>query len=125
MTTAAFSANTGRDEFLQLLVTQLKHQDPLQPVDQENFIAQLAQFSTLEGIESLNASFEQMLQLQHLTQGVQIVGKEAVFQASKGTDPIARGTVTGVTSQRGTLYLIVNEELVSLDRVYSIGLKAT
>ena len=44
----------GKDAFLQLLVTQLKNQNPLEPQDNGDFVAQLAQFSSLEGITTLN-----------------------------------------------------------------------
>ena len=64
METTAVNAQTSRDEFLHLLVTQLRHQDPLEPIKQEDFLSQLAQFSTLEGIETLNSSFEQQLAIQ-------------------------------------------------------------
>ncbi|MFK8019571.1 MAG: flagellar hook assembly protein FlgD [Pseudomonadales bacterium] len=50
----------GQDAFLQLLVTQLSNQDPLSPSDNGDFIAQLAQFSSVEGIQSLNGSVEDM-----------------------------------------------------------------
>ena len=79
METGAISSDLGRDQFLQLLVAQLRNQDPLEPVNNENFIAQLAQFSTLEGIENLNASFSDVLALQNLTQGANLIGRTATF----------------------------------------------
>lgn len=50
----------GKDQFLQLMVAQLKHQDPLDPSKNEEFLAQLAQFSSLEGITNLNNSVSAM-----------------------------------------------------------------
>ncbi len=47
--------NLGKEDFLKLLVTQLQHQDPLQPMDNTEFVSQLAQFSTLEGISNMDA----------------------------------------------------------------------
>jgi len=50
----------GKDQFLKLMIAQLKHQDPLDPAKNEEFLAQLAQFSTLEGITNLNDSVSTM-----------------------------------------------------------------
>jgi len=57
---ASGSDKLGRDEFLTLMVQQLKNQDPMNPADSQNFLAQLAQFSTLEGIQNLNTSVDAM-----------------------------------------------------------------
>ena len=50
----------GRDAFLQLLVTQLQHQDPTQPQDDGQFIAQLAQFSSLEQLTNIDSTLKGM-----------------------------------------------------------------
>jgi flagellar basal-body rod modification protein FlgD len=56
--TAQSKAALGKEDFLKLLVTQLQNQDPLNPTDNTAFVAQLAQFSSLEGITNLNTSME-------------------------------------------------------------------
>jgi flagellar hook assembly protein FlgD len=50
----------GKQDFLTLLVTQLKYQDPLQPTENTEFVAQLAQFSNLEGTQNINTSIEDL-----------------------------------------------------------------
>ncbi|PTY36789.1 hypothetical protein BGP77_05750 [Saccharospirillum sp. MSK14-1] len=54
------SNELGRNEFLELMITQLKNQNPLDPQDNAEFVAQLAQFSTVEGIENMSSSLEGM-----------------------------------------------------------------
>lgn len=54
------SNELGRNEFLELMITQLKNQNPLDPQDNAEFVAQLAQFSTVEGIENMSSSLENM-----------------------------------------------------------------
>ena len=58
------SSLVSQDDFLKLLTAQLKNQDPLNPVSNSDFTAQLAQFSTLSGVQQLNTSTQQMLALQ-------------------------------------------------------------
>ena len=70
----------GRDAFLTLLTTQLTNQNPLDPMDNEAFVAQLAQFSSVEGIKGMQTSLETMVtgmrQEQMLT-GANLVGKKS------------------------------------------------
>ena len=73
------TSDVATTDFLNLLTVQLKNQDPISPVAQEDFIAQLSQFSTLEQIESLNSNFEQLLQVSELNQGISLVGREAEY----------------------------------------------
>jgi len=53
--------NLGKDEFLQMLITQLRHQDPMNPVDDQSFIADLAQFSSLEQMSNMNETLKENL----------------------------------------------------------------
>ncbi|NKB31965.1 MAG: flagellar biosynthesis protein FlgD [Pseudomonadales bacterium] len=71
-------SNLGRDEFLKLLVTQLENQDPLSPQENGEFVAQLAQFSSLEEAQKLSGSFDSFansfMSSQHL-QATSLVGR--------------------------------------------------
>jgi flagellar basal-body rod modification protein FlgD len=68
------SAEEGRNTFLRLLVAQLEHQDPVKPMENADFTAQLAQFSALEQMETMNANFEALLNNQEANSRVQAVG---------------------------------------------------
>ena len=113
------TAEASRDQFLQLLVTQLRYQDPLEPVKQENFLQQLAQFSTLEGIEQLNASFEDMLKLQEITQGSHLIGAKVAYHRDSDA-ALESGRVDGVSLDSGNLVLSIEGNAVPLDAVYGV-----
>jgi flagellar basal-body rod modification protein FlgD len=70
----------GKEDFLRLLVTQLTYQDPLNPVDNQEFIAQTAQFSALEQMQNLNESFKTLMQIERqINRAISLgfVGKQA------------------------------------------------
>lgn len=118
------SAKSATNEFMQLLTVQLQHQNPLEPVKQENFIAQLAQFSTLEGIERLNTSFENILKLQEISQGFDLVGKEIRY-VNPETNDISTGTVSEFYVDNGDVMLIVNNQTISVELIAGIKNDAT
>ncbi|MDJ0782906.1 MAG: flagellar hook capping FlgD N-terminal domain-containing protein [Desulfosarcinaceae bacterium] len=69
----------GKDEFLTMLVAQLQYQDPMNPMDSTGFTAQLAQFSSLEQLENINATLETLTAYQAASdnaQAVQFIGKQ-------------------------------------------------
>ncbi|MFT5590111.1 MAG: flagellar basal-body rod modification protein FlgD [Bradyrhizobium sp.] len=73
-TTAAANANATQDRFMKLLVTQMKNQDPLNPLDNAQVTSQLAQLSTVSGIDKLNTTLESMIASQQSGQAVQAAG---------------------------------------------------
>ena len=73
----------GKDEFFQMLIAQLKYQDPLNPMDGTDFTAQLAQFSSLEQLSNMNSSLETVAANQLLTnqvEAVTLIGKDVAAQ---------------------------------------------
>lgn len=102
----------GKDDFLQLLVTQLKNQDPLDPMKNEQFVAQLAQFNSLEQMLNLNKSFEAMLSLQQLSQASSFIGKNVTWFDPDGTEQT--GIVTGVQMNGGAPTLQVGDNGIEI-----------
>jgi flagellar basal-body rod modification protein FlgD len=100
----------GKDDFLKLLVTQLQNQDPLSPMEDTDFIAQMAQFSALEEMSALNKSFE-------FGSSVSLIGKEVI--AKYGNDLI-QGVVERVSVQSGQSWLTVGEYMFQLSDVVEV-----
>lgn len=110
------SNQLGKDAFLKLLVTQLKYQDPLNPMEDREFIAQLAQFSTLELMQNLSNDFASMKAMELLDK---IVYAEKRLENSGGVTPVY-GRVEGVSVVNGKVTLHVNGYDVALDDVKEI-----
>jgi flagellar basal-body rod modification protein FlgD len=112
-------SSIGSDQFLQLLVAQLQNQDPLDPLDNNQLLGQLATLNTVSGIQQLNASFAEMLRLTQLTQGAELIGKTIRFAPPGGGDPVT-GTVDSVQVQDGAFVLQVGTASVGLSQVLSV-----
>ncbi|MCD6317722.1 hypothetical protein J7M02_01490, partial [Candidatus Aerophobetes bacterium] len=80
----------GKDDFLKLFVAQLTHQDPTEPLDNKDFITQMAQFSSVEQLTNLNTNLTSMFQIQMLSQASELIG----FEVEAG-NPYTGETIQG------------------------------
>src|SRR5690554_5039310 len=105
----------GKDDFLKLLITELRYQDPLDPLKDRDFIAQMAQFSTLEQIQSLH-------QLGRVQQATSLLGRAIL--AERNTDGIPEqiyGRVTGVRTVGGQVFMALDSgREVEADEIVSV-----
>lgn len=105
----------GKDQFLQLLVTQLQNQDPLKPMDDTQFISQMAQFSSLEQMQNLNTSFT-------TTKAMSMVGKYATgtLTDDDGKQEEISGEVLSVRMSAGKAYALIDGKEVPIDNITEI-----
>lgn len=120
-TSAAASKNMlGKEDFLTMLVTQLKHQDPLNPMEGTEFTAQLAQFSSLEQLQDTNAQLETLQLYQaslNNSQAAGFIGKNITAMGDKinlenGTAPEIKFATDGDAAQVSVNIYNKNDELV-------------
>ncbi|MEO0481378.1 MAG: flagellar hook capping FlgD N-terminal domain-containing protein [Planctomycetota bacterium] len=120
-------AEFGENQFLDLLVAELRTQTPLDPVDNDAFTQQLATFSNLREQQQINENLLQLLdfqgalaRIQGLGEGSALLGKEIEFAETDGS--IGRGIVDSVSvGEDGTVRLRVGEGSVDLTRVVGIS----
>ena len=96
----------GKDDFLKLMVAQMKNQDPMNPSDDKDNIAQMAQFSSLEQITNLANATQQLADRMSLTQNVGLLGHNVTYTGLDGTS--VTGQVDGLNlASDGTATLSV------------------
>lgn len=112
--------------FMKLLVTQMRHQDPLEPIANEDFVAQLATFSSLEELEGLNQNIIAMITLNQsnalvaqLSQGSSLIGRE-VSWTDPSTGESGSGLVDSVKIVDGLAVLTIGDQEVPLVTVTEV-----
>lgn len=137
----------GKDTFLELLVVQMRNQDPLNPVDDKEFLAQMAQFSTLEQIQNLSTAMETGLAtltavtdagvddlytalmvmnsnliMQQNFQAMNMLGQDvrAVLEGEEGEEIVIEGRVEKVSFKEGRVIVQIGEEEVYMDEVIQL-----
>lgn len=108
----------GRNDFLQLLVTQLKYQNPMEPINDHDFVAQLAQFSSLEELTSISELMQLQMELNSFAALASMVGKTITY--GEGSETVT-GVVEKVNLGEGGATLVVNGKEIRLGDVKSIS----
>lgn len=120
------SQSLGQDAFLKLLVTQLQNQDPLQPQDNSQMIAQLAQFSSLEQMTNLAqtdtnvlSSIQALETVTSMSFAHQLIGTQV--QVTDGSGKQVSGNVSAITMVKGQPQVVVNGTAYSMAQVVQMS----
>lgn len=111
------SGNTlDKEAFLQLLVAQMKYQDPMEPTSNTESVSQYAQFAQVETMQNMSANMD-------LQRATSLVGQEVHIKTTgaSGETTLLTGRVDYVIYENGTPYLVVNEGMYSLDDLYTVS----
>ncbi|MDP7130213.1 MAG: flagellar hook capping FlgD N-terminal domain-containing protein [Planctomycetota bacterium] len=118
-----------KDSFLQLFVTQLQNQDPTNPMDNMQFSEQLASFASVEQLQNLNSSFDEMQKAQQIAQLQNVVGKEVSYSyIQAGEEVRSEGVVDAVRiTDAESLALINGQEIniTDIDTIVRAGFSMT
>jgi len=97
--------NLGIQDFLKILLTQLTYQDPLKPMDNQQFMAQMAQFTTLQQTQQLNTNIETLINNQASLQSVGLIGRTVDITTTTGN---YTGTVTALSLAGSTPLITIH-----------------
>lgn len=112
--------NLGQADFFRILSAQLANQDPLNPMEDKEFIAQMASFSSLEEMKSMSNNMRllsETVKLSQFSSAVSLIGKEATLATPNGT---VTGTVSAVSGSSSPM-LKINNDLYNISDLIEIG----
>ena len=110
------SQQLGKDDFLKLLITQLSNQDPTSPMEDKQFISQMAQFSSLEQMTNMNESFNKMAAMINSSQATSTLGKTVEVDLG---DTTSQGVVEA-TSFGANPQVMVNGMYYDLNKIKAV-----
>ena len=110
------SQELGKDDFLKLLLTQLSNQDPTSPMENTEFIAQMAQFSSLEQMTNMSTEFAKLANMLNSNEAVSLLGKNVTISTG---DTSVNGVVEAVTRGEDP-QVEVNGMLYSMDQINAV-----
>ncbi|WEK56186.1 MAG: flagellar hook assembly protein FlgD [Candidatus Cohnella colombiensis] len=115
----------GKDQFLQILITQLRNQDPMQPMQDTEFIGQMAQFSSLEQMVNMSSQMSALRQSAGMVAA--LIGKEVTWQDTDyyGVTQTYVGVVDSVLWKNNVQYVQVGNAEVPIDEIKSISSPST
>ncbi|MFS0869716.1 flagellar hook capping FlgD N-terminal domain-containing protein [Paenibacillus xylanilyticus] len=120
-TTSAATKELGKDQFLKILITQLQNQDPMQPMEDKEFIAQMAQFSSVEQLVNISS------QLKALNQSLgavsSMIGREISWLSSNKEDngTLRQGIVDSIIVRDGVQYAKVGDDEIELNEIIQVS----
>jgi len=117
------AASSIQTDYMKLLVAQLQNQNPLEPMSNNEMASQLAMFSQLEQLESMNTNFAKVLETVERTYAHSLIGRDIEFigETEIGTRDIMSGVVEQVYNNvDGEIFLIVGNHVIGLEDVASV-----
>lgn len=102
----AVNPSTKKMNFLELLISQITHQNPMEPMDNETMVNQMVQFESLEKLDQLNETMNSSMVFQNMMNSINFLGKEVAVKDDAGN--IKTGKVTGIRIEGGFPGVVVN-----------------
>lgn len=112
----------GKDEFLKILIAQIKNQDPMKPMEDKEFIAQMAQFTSVEQLMNMATSLDKLTN--SIGMASSLIGKSISWevQSTDTDEPVIKtGTVTSISVKDGSTFAVVDGEEIALGRILTVA----
>jgi flagellar basal-body rod modification protein FlgD len=116
--TTTASTNKVEDTFMELLLAELRNQNPMEPMDSSQMVTQMAQMNSLQELQKITASLKGVNQSNQFLTASSLIGKQITYISS---DSIKQGMVSAFTINNNVISLLVNDLAISLDEVIAVA----
>ncbi|MBI3761207.1 MAG: hypothetical protein HY260_05015 [Chloroflexi bacterium] len=118
-TTNPSATDVGSGQFMQLLLAQLRNQNPLDPVEDKDFMGQVTAMNSLQELQKMNTALQGLTKTNRLSEAAGLIGR--VVQARAADGQTRSGLVTGVTLQNDRVMLWLGRDPVDLSDVIGVS----
>lgn len=119
-TSTSTTKSTSKDQFLKLFLAQLQNQNPLEPMQDRDFLMQLAQFTQVENVEEMTHTLQKLQTLVTSTQATALLGKQ-VLALQEGEAVPVEGKVSAIRFTADGVWLLVDGKMVNVENVVQVN----
>lgn len=119
-TSTSTTKSTSKDQFLKLFLAQLQNQNPLEPMQDRDFLMQLAQFTQVENVEEMTHTLQTLQTLVASTQATALLGKQ-VLALQEGEAVPVEGKVSAIRFTADGVWLLVDGKMVNVENVVQVN----
>lgn len=119
-TSTSATKSTSKDQFLKLFLAQLQNQNPLEPMQDRDFLMQLAQFTQVENVEEMTHTLQKLQTLVTSTQATALLGKQ-VLALQEGEAVPVEGKVSAIRFTADGVWLLVDGKMVNVENVVQVN----
>lgn len=119
-TSTGTTKSTSKDQFLKLFLAQLQNQNPLEPMQDRDFLMQLAQFTQVENVEEMTHTLQKLQTLVTSTQATALLGKQ-VLALQEGEAVPVEGKVSAIRFTADGVWLLVDGKMVNVENVLQVN----
>jgi flagellar basal-body rod modification protein FlgD len=116
--TSSNSKTPGADTFMQILLAQMQHQNPMEPMNDSEMISQFSQLNSLQALTGMKDMLSEMASVGQVQYGASLIG--CTVRASRANNTQIEGVVSAVEFKGGNVLLTINNEKISLDNLISV-----
>ncbi len=123
-TTSDSKSELDQEDFMLLLLAQLKNQNPLEPMSDQEFMSQMTQLNSLNALKSIDSKIETITYDAQLSNAAAMIGKTVDYVYGDSEADITSGVVSAVSVKNGEVFLMVGEATVALSDVRRVATAA-